>query len=553
MVKQKIIQNLEKALERFNFPPTDIVLSISKNPAFGDYSTNIALQLAKRKSADGKQTPQEIANEIAERLQVTGDSGKYLEKVEVAGGGFINFFVKGEILANDVKEILDRGEDFGKSDIYRGKKVRVEYVSANPTGPLHIGNARGGPLGDVIANVLSSQGYEVLREYIHNDVGEQVKALGATIKAKYHGNLAKDNQYQGEYVVELADQLDQEIEGKNDEEVGRMAVELLFEEIMADTHSMGIKFDLIVHESKLRERAPQVIDELKKSGVVKEKDGALWLAPRQRPAASPRGERGSPKAANDEFLEDRETVIQKSDGGYTYFTADIVYHQDKFKSGADLIIDVFGSNHHGHVPRLKAAIQALGFDPTKLKVVLYQYVRVKRGFDIVKMSKRSGQFIAAREVLDEVGVDAFRFYLLRNAAQTHMDFDLELLKQTTSKNPIFYVQYAHARMNSILVKGDKDNGGDLGLLTHPTEVALIKHLLSFPDLVEQLADNLQVHQLTEYAINLADLFHKFYESCPVLQAESKELTKARLALVQASKITLANTLNLLGVSAPERM
>lgn len=536
MVKDKILSDLKKVVEDLGFPTTDILLSISKNPQFGDYSTNIALQLAKLKLPNGKQSPVEIANEISKKIGRLD----YLEKIEVAGGGFINFFVKKEFLTKALGEILKFGEEYGKSDFGNGKKARVEYVSANPTGPLHIGNARGGPLGDVIASVLASQGYQVLREYLDNNVGEQVKALGATIKAKYHGNLVAGSQYQGEYVDELVKEMEEGIEDADDEGAGRMAVELLFEEIMTDCRSMGIKFDLIAHESKLKDDAPGVIEKLKQARVVKEKDGALWLAP------------------SDEFLKDRETVIQKSDGGYTYLTADIVYHKMKFESGADLIVDVFGSNHHGHVPRLRAAMSALGFDPERLEVILYQYVRVKRGSDIVKMSKRAGNFITAREVLDEVGKDAFRFYLLRFTPQTHMDFDLELVKQQSKDNPVYYVQYAHARMSNIIVKSEEGKGrslkgADYSQLKHPTELNLIKHLLMFPDLVSELAVNLQVHQLTEYAITLADLFHKFYESCPVLQAEREGLKEARLALVKASKTTLANTLNLLGVSAPERM
>lgn len=533
MTKKKILEDLKKAVKDLGLLSTDIVLSIPKNPGFGDYSTNLALQLAKLEPSNSKQSSTEIANEILEKF----GKPEYLEKVEVAGVGFINFFIKSKYLSKDLEEILKKTEEFGKSELGKGKKARVEFVSANPTGPLHIGNARGGPLGDVIANVLEACRYEVLREYIHNDVGEQVNALGATIKAKYHDDLAQDNQYQGEYIQELADRLGNEIEGKSDNEVGYMAVSLLYEEIMQDTHSMGIKFDLIVNESELRKQAPQTIKQLREAGVVKEKDGALWLAP------------------NDEFLKDRETVIQKSDGGYTYFTSDIVYHKQKFESGADPIIDVFGSNHHGHVPRLQAAVSALGFDAKILKVVLYQYVRVKRGEEVVKMSKRAGNFITAREVLDEVGVDAFRFYLLRFTPQTHMDFDLQLVKEQSSKNPVFYVQYAHARMSNILAKAKEqgNNEANLSSLTDPREIALIKHLSSYPDLLEEIASSLQVHQLTDYAISLADYFHKFYESCPVLSAENENLVKARLALVKASRITLANVLRILGVSAPEKM
>ncbi|MBI2020453.1 arginine--tRNA ligase [Candidatus Daviesbacteria bacterium] len=530
MVKNLILADLKKAIESLRYPKTDIVCNSSKNPQFGDYSTNLALQLAKLKLPSGKQSPKDFANKILSKF----GTPDYLDKAEVAGEGFINFFIKIESLVKDLQEVLEKGEDFGKSNFGKGKKIRVEYVSANPTGPLHMGNARGGPLGDVIANVLESLGYEVLREYIHNDVGEQVKALGATIKAKIGDKVGKDFQYQGEYVNELANKI--RAEGESDEEVGKMAVDLLYEEIMTDVGAMGIKFDLIVKESELRKDAPQAIEQLQEAGVVKEKGGALWLAP------------------NDEFLKDRETVIRKSDGGFTYFTADIVYHKQKFESGAEVIVDVFGANHHGHVPRLQAAVSALGFDPDKLKFVLYQYVRIKRGTEVIKMSKRAGNYITAREVLDEVGVDAFRFYLLRFAPQTHMDFDLELLKEQSSHNPVYYVQYAHARMNNILVKTKKEpDEVDYSLLADPTEIGLIKHLLTFPDLVAELANNLQVHQLTEYAITLADLFHRFYEYCPVLAAETEPLQRGRISLVQAAKITLANTLNLLGVSAPERM
>ncbi|MBI2017768.1 arginine--tRNA ligase [Candidatus Daviesbacteria bacterium] len=538
MVKQRILEDLKTAVKELGYPVTDpdsigtnIVCNIPKNPKFGDYTTNLALQLAKQDSQNHRHSPLEIANEILQKF----GTHTYLEKVEVAGG-FINFFVKKSVLANDLKEILQLGENFGKSEIGSGKKARVEFVSANPTGPLHMGNARSAPLGDVLASVLHSQGYQVLREFIDNNVGEQVKALGATIKAKISGNSLDANQYQGEYISDLAKNLEVNVEKLTDEEVGRLAVEFLHEEILADCHLMGIKFDLVVHESDLRKEAAKVLEQLRKKGVLKEKDGALWLAP------------------NDEFLKDRETVVQKTDGNYTYFTADIVYHKQKFESGAEVIIDVFGSNHHGHVPRLQAAALALGFDPKRLKVVLYQYVRVKRGKEVVKMSKRAGNFITAKEVLEEVGKDAFRFYLLRFAPQTHMDFDLELVKEQTNKNPVYYVQYAHARMVNILLKAkDNKEEANLELLTAEYEQALIKHLLYLPDLLAELALSFQVHHLTDYAISLADYFHKFYEACPVLSAESKELVKARLALVKASKITLANTLEILGVLAPERM
>lgn len=541
MVKKKILQDLKKAIEDLGYPGADILLSISKNPTFGDYSTNLALQLAKQSSAVSHQSSDKIANEILEKF----GNPDYLEKAEVAGGGFINFFIKPKILANDIKEILDQGEDFGKSEIGKGKRARIEFISANPTGPLHFGNGRGGPIGDVLSSVLESAGYEVLREYIDNDKGNQVNDLGKTLA--YRAGLIKADEetlaYKGEYTKELASKVAQEIgnvsglsEDKIISQAGQIGVKLLFNKIMKDCEDIGVKFDIIVHESELQQKAPPILEELEKRGLLKKYEGALWFAPRN------------------EYLEDKDAVVVKSDGQYTYFAADVVYHKEKFTSGYDLVIDVFGSNTTGHVPKLQALASVFDFNLSNFKVIMYQFVRIKRGNEVVKMSKRAGNFVTVREVLDEVGKDAFRFYLLRFGPQTHMDFDLELLKEQSSKNPVFYVQYAHARMSNILAKaGKKREEADLSLLVDLKELGLIKHLLYYPDLVEELSLSLAVHQLTEYTIVLADYFHKFYESCPVLSAKEEGLVKARLALVRASKITLANILKLIGISAPEKM
>lgn len=535
MIKQQILQDLRKTIEDLDFPSTDTLLSIPANSKFGDYSSNIALQLAKQKSDNSKQTALEIAKEILNKL----DDLSYLEKVEIIRPGFINFFIKKEFLTSDLKEILQQGDNFGKSNIGAGKKARVEYISANPTGPLHIGNARGGPLGDVIANTLEFLGWEVTREYLNNDVGEQVRVLGSTIKTIALGKKPGENQYQGEYVSQLVEQLTNQIEGKNDEEVGKAAVEIIFKWIMEDVGALGIGFDLVVNESDLRTRALGVVEDLKQAGVVKKKERAWWLAPA------------------DEFLKDRESVIVKSDGGYTYFTADIVYHKEKFESGADLIIDVLGAGHFGHLPRIKAALASLGYDLQKLHFILYENVRVKRGNVVIRMSKRAGNFITAREVLDEVGLDAFRFYLLSFDPLTHIDFDLELLTKQSSKNPVFFVQYAYTRMTNILKKAqpsrNKSETIDFSLLSSQSEVDLTKHLSNFPELVIEIGRDFGVHGLVHYAIRLADLFHKFYETNPVLKAESGELIKSRLALVKASQIVLGNVLTLMGVTAPERM
>lgn len=534
MIKQKLEADLKQIVETLGLKVTDPLLSISQNPAFGTYTSNIALQQANLKSENGKQTPLETANQILSNLK----NLSYLSKAEVAGPGFINFFIKDEVLAAEIAEILAQTDNWGKSSKFTGKIARVEFVSANPTGPLQIGNGRGGPLGDVIANVLASQGYEVLREYLDNDVGNQVAILGSTIKAILSGKKLKKEHYQGEYVKQLTQSLKGKVEDKTDEQVGEMAVKLNFEDIMKDTIRLGLKFDLIIHESQLRERAQNVVERLRESGVVKEKDNALWLAP------------------SDEFLKDRETVIVKSDGNYTYFTSDIVYHQDKFESGADLIINVLGADHHGHVPRLQAAISALGYDTNKFKPIVYQYVRIRKGDEVVKLSKRAGNLITVREILDEVGVDAFRFTMLLYGTQTHIDFDLNLVKEQSNKNPVYFVQYAHARMFGILSKANYQHIGspsEAKFLDKRQEIELVKHLLQLPDLLLELAENFQVHQLTTYAITLADLFHKFYEVCPVLTAESTDLKQSRLSLVKASQITLQKTLSLLGVTAPNRM
>lgn len=532
-VKQQILEDLNKAVKSLGYASADIVCTISKNPSFGDYSTNVALQLAKLLGAINKQSPQDIANQILQKF------GKpdYLEKAEIAGGGFINFFIKKEFLANDIKEILESKEQFGKSEIGKSRKARVEFVSANPTGPLHFGNARGGPIGDVLANVLQFCGFEVLREYYDNNIGGQVKKLGESIVNIEAGGKPEDQEYKGEYVAEIVSKIGECVDS---DDAGSKAVGLLFQEIIKDCSDLGIIFDKVYHESDFVNTGAtkKVLDELEKKDFLKKYEGATWFAPK------------------DEFLEDRECVVVKSDGEYTYFANDIVYHRVKFSEGHDLVINILGANHHGHVPRLQAAITALGFDVKRYRVILYQWVRFKSGGELIKMSKRSGTFVTAREVLDEVGKDALRFSLLQYSPQTHIDLDLDLYKQKSNKNPVFYVQYAHARMNNIIQKAKarpEQNKIDYGLLKDTAELNLIKYLLVFPDLVVEIAHTLQVQNLTEYAITLADLFHKFYENCPVLQAKTGDLKEARLALVRAAKITLGNTLGLLGVSAPEKM
>jgi arginyl-tRNA synthetase len=587
--KVKIQSLLEKIAADFGVQSANFLVEKPKDSSHGDFSSNIALALfnsqgqlhvtngaevdtkifslpaqdSKKpnlKAEDSNESsenfvfpravnPLELAQEIVKILNT-----KYkildtdFDKVEIAAPGFINFYLSPEYLQSQVQSIIKQGDDYGSSTLGKGKKASVEFVSANPTGPLHIGNARGGPLGDTIANVFSKVGYEVTREYLHNDVGGQIERLGEAIYFTIHPDQKAADyevQYQGGYIKELAQVVKEQLEEGQEalsqeqfiEKAGKIAVELMLTEILKDCEQMGITFDKVRKESDLRKEVSQVLSKIKVA--LKEKDGAEWFAP------------------NDEFLQDRETVVKKSDGEFTYFASDIVYHNEKM-SGNDLVIDVLGANHSGHVPRLKAVVKALGFNPDNLQAILYQWVRLKRGEEVIKMSKRAGNFVTAREVLDEVGKDAFRFFLLTPRSQTHMDFDLELAKKRASDNPVFYVQYAHSRICSIFAKLKTENlkpkteGVDLSLLNTPEEIELIRHLLKLPYLVEEAASSLEVNPLTTYAMEIATLFHKFYETNLVI-SKDKKLTQARLALLRATQITLKNTLDLLGVSAPEHM
>jgi arginyl-tRNA synthetase len=556
MIRNQIKQAVDDAVKEGKFPKTDVEIGETPSESFGDYSTNVALKLS---SLTGKQTPSKIAKKLIPILATK----MHLSKMTFFEPGFINFSIAPKLIQSSVQKIVEEDKDFGSSGSNKGSKARVEFISANPTGPLHIGNARGGPIGDSIASVLEFSGYKVTREYYDNNVGGQVDIFGDSLIDMISKNLGeKDSQrrhlqqYVGSFIEELAVDLEKNLgikdEGdlkKRSNNVKSEAVRRLFNEIIEDSKSVGIEFDEFQHESELQEQnsTKRVIEFLKSKGFTKEQEGALWFAPRES------------SGQIQKFLDDRDSVLVRSDGAYTYFADDIAYHKKKFESKSNLIINVLGSNHHGHVPRLKAAIKALGFDADTYKVILYQYVRVKRGKDIVKMSKRAGNYVTAREVLDEVGKDAFRFFLLSHSPNTHMDFDLEVAKQKNESNPVYYVQYAHARCANILKKAESECFGhkkfskaDLSLLSQPQELTLAKKLLKLPELVEDISENLSVHQLTTYSVQVADLFHKYYERYRVI-GEEDGLVKARLNLVLATKIVLRNTLELLGVSAPGRM
>lgn len=542
MFKKQLEADLKKAVAEFGYKVSDIVLSIPQNPTFGDYTSNIALQLAKQKIEKGQQTPLEIANEILSNL---GDLS-YLSKIEIAPPGFLNFFIKPEFIAQQVEEILQEGEKFGQNQVGQGQKIQVEFVSANPTGPLTLANGRGGAVGDTLANILLASGYEVEREYYFNDSGNQVRTLGESVKAVAGKTTPSENHYQGEYVKDLAKVFEGDL-GLDSQELGhKLAVYLMDQEIKPALEKFGLKYDKFYSEQSLYQgKIEQALEILKSKGVTYEKDGALWLKSSQ-------------------FGDEKDRVLVTSEAARgrrepTYITPDIAYHIDVFSSGVDKKINILGADHHGYVSRLKAALEAAGFK-NRVEVILLQFVRLFKEGREVRMSKRAGTFVTLDELLDLVGKDIARFFFLMYSPDSQIDFNLDLAKEQSNKNPVFYVQYAYVRMFNILKKTEETKGHPLkarpfeaGLLIQPSELALIKHLAVFPELIEELASTYQVHKLTTYTMTLADLFHKFYENCRVIGAENQQLEEARLALVLASKATMGNALRLMGVTAPERM
>ncbi len=556
-VKQKLRAALEEAAAQYQ-PLPNFEIERAKIRAHGELSTNLAMILARQV----KKNPQVVAQEIVANLE---KEKSWIESISVAGGGFLNFVIKPELWQESLTAVLDK--NFGRADWGKSQKVVLEFVSANPTGPIHIGNARGGPLGDAIASLLQHVGFEVTREYYVNDVGGQIERLGESVlywiqekdNPEAPGPAKDSNCYQGEYVKDLAklalETLGDKIPEQEDKAdlirvLGKFGINALLKQIKEDCDLMGITFDSWVYEKEIlgSGKTEEILKELTQKGVTKKHEGALWLADN-----------------SNELLNDRECVLEKSDGRPTYFANDIAYHVEKYKKGYDRLINVWGSNHHGHVPRVQAAVQSLGYDPKKIETVLYQYVRVKRGNDAVKMSKRGGNFVLAREVLDEVGKDAFRFFLLMRAPESHLDFDLELAKSQSQENPVYYVQYAHARLASIakkaaeqgieLKEGEKPNLQSLNL---PEEFELIRLLLEYPEEITRAAQKFEPHRLSFYLLELAKSFQSYYskaktdERYKVLSSDI-DSTKAKLYFSKAIQLTLASGLQLLGVSAPNEM
>ncbi len=523
----------------------DLPLERPQRPEHGDYASSVALRLAR----SARMSPLEIAGVIARHTEVD----EAVASVDVAPPGFVNFRLAPSWLAAQVDAVLQAGERFGDVPLGEGQSVQVEYVSANPVGPLHVGNGRGLALGDTLASVLAAAGYKVQREYLVNDAGTQTETFAATLYARYQRLFGRELEipeggYPGEYMARLAERLKEE---KDDSlltppgepyppELHDLGVARMMDVIKDDLQMVGVHYDRWFSERSLYAESTyeKALAHLREGGFVTEREGAVWLS-------------------SSELGDEKDNVLVRSTGAPTYFASDVAYHYDKFLlRGFERVIDVWGADHQGHVPRMKAGVAALGVDPERLTIIVYQLVTLKRGTEVVRLSKRAGEIITLREVVEEVGADAVRFFFVSRAADSHMDFDLELAKRQSAENPVYYVQYAHARIAGILSHAKERfpsfEDGDVSLLTHESELALVRKMLQLPELVESVAISLEPHQLPYYAMDLATAFHDFYEKCRVV-SDDEALSEARLKLVAAAKLVLARALGLIGVSAPERM
>lgn len=517
------------------------------NDEMGDWASNVAMMISK----GAGDLPKDCAGKIVKNI-----SSEIIQKAEVAGPGFINIYLIQDYLYQQLYELLLQGNTFGNNEDGKGKTVNVEFISANPTGPVHIGNARGGPIGEAIANLFDFCGYKVIRSFYVNDIGGQINKLAASFyywyeKINGQNPIFPDGGYPGEYIEEITRSVTQEFSKdlKNIKDESEFlaffkdkGVKAMVKRIKAEAHLLGIDFDDFIFQSALESsgKTAEIIEYLTNNDKTTLREGALWF-----------------KNDVDVNYEDKESVLQKSDGKktLTYFADDIACHKYKIDQGANIMIDIWGAGHHGHIARMKAAMQAININPEKLQIILYQNVRIKNGDEIMKMSKREGNFVLLSDVLKHgVGPDVFKYFILSQNNNTPLDFDVKLAMDKSEKNPVYYVQYAYARICSIIkkaggVKGDK---GNLRVLKHPREIALIKELLMFPDIVDQAHNDYQMQVFPHYAHKLAGLFHEFYNDCHVI-GEKKELEKARLALVNATKIVLYNVLKICDISAPEKM
>jgi len=553
-VRNTIKNALLSAVKKGELPEVDIdeiVVEIPKEKEHGEFSTNIAMQLARQV----KRAPLQTASILIANMDFTGT---YIKEAESAGPGFINFHLNKSWLYDALKIVNNERDDYGRINIGHGKKVMVEFVSANPTGTLHMGNARGGALGDCIASVLEAAGYDVTREFYVNDAGNQIEKFGISLEARYIQLLKGEDAvefpedgYHGEdiidhmkdYIAQYGDHLLEADPEQRRKALVAYALPRNIERIRKALEAYGIKFDVWFSEQSLYDSGElaETIQYLKDKGLVYEKDGAEWFKATQ-------------------FGLEKDEVLVRNNGLTTYFASDIAYHRNKFqKRGFDWVINLWGADHHGHVARMKAAVEAVGTDPSKLDVVLFQLVRLFKNGEVARMSKRTGRAISLEDLLEEVGRDAARFIFNTKASGSHLDFDLDLAVKQSNENPVYYVQYAHARICSMLrllesegVKVPSLPEVDLTMLDTSEELELIRKLAEYPEEIRISAQTLEPSRLTRYVTDVASLFHSFYNACRV-KGEKEALMKARLVLVDATRIVIKNVLDILSISAPERM
>ncbi|MDS9995752.1 arginine--tRNA ligase [Bacillus atrophaeus] len=525
----------------------NVILETPKDKTHGDYSTNMAMQLARI----AKKAPRQIAEDIVASF----DKGKAsIEKLDIAGPGFINFYMDNQYLTKLIPSVLEAGEAYGETNIGNGERIQVEFVSANPTGDLHLGHARGAAVGDSLCNVLAKAGYDVSREYYINDAGNQINNLALSVEVRYFEALGLEKEmpedgYRGEDIIaigkrlaeEYGDRFVKEEESERQKFFREYGLKYELEKLRVDLENFRVPFNVWYSETSLYEngKIDKALEALRKQGHVYEEDGATWFR-------------------STTFGDDKDRVLIKKDGTYTYLLPDIAYHKDKLDRGFDKLINVWGADHHGYIPRMKAAIEALGYQKGTLEVEIIQLVHLYKNGEKMKMSKRTGKAVTMRDLIEEVGLDAVRYFFAMRSADTHMDFDLDLAVSTSNDNPVYYAQYAHARICSMLRQGEEQGltptaDLDFSAVNSEKEYDLLKTIGGFPEAVAEAAEKRIPHRVTNYIYDLAASLHSFYNAEKVIDPENEEKSRARLALMKATQITLNNALQLIGVSAPEKM
>ncbi|HFJ9274099.1 MULTISPECIES: arginine--tRNA ligase [Bacillus cereus group] len=547
LIKEEIQAAVLKAELATEEQIPNVVLESPKDKTNGDFSTNMAMQLARV----AKKAPRMIAEELVANFDKAKAS---IEKIEIAGPGFINFYMDNSYLTDLIPTIVNAGEAYGETNTGKGEKVQVEFVSANPTGDLHLGHARGAAVGDTLCNLLAKAGYDVSREYYINDAGNQIHNLALSVEARYMQALGLDKEmpedgYHGADIIGIGKRLAEEFgdryakadEKESYEFYREYGLKYELAKLQKDLESFRVKFDVWFSETSLYKngKIDQALAVLKEREEIFEEDGATWFRSMT-------------------YGDDKNRVLIKNDGSYTYLTPDIAYHRDKLERGFDKLINIWGADHHGYIPRMKAAIQALGYDKDTLEVEIIQMVQLYQNGEKMKMSKRTGKAVTLRELMEEVGVDAMRYFFAMRSGDSHLDFDMDLAVSKSNENPVYYAQYAHARVCSILRQGEElglavDGDVNYKLVNSEKEVELLKKLGEFPAVVADAAQKRLPHRITNYAFELAATLHSFYNAEKVLNQDNVELSKARYELMKAVRTTLQNALAIVGVSAPEKM